>query len=59
MIIITKTTVAFELPSEYKQAIKFMKEHPSWKDESDTNVWRFTNVQTVFTNGSQKSEVKE
>ena len=59
MIITTKTTVAFEVPSEYKQAMKFMKEHQNWKDESDTNVWRFTNVQTFFTNGSQESEVEE
>ena len=59
MIITTKTTVAFKVPSEYKQAMKFMKEHPNWTDESDTNVWRFTNVQTFFTNGSQESGVEE
>lgn len=59
MIINTKTTVAFKVPNEYKQAMKFMKEHPNWKDESDSNVWRFTNMQTTFTNGSQESEVEE
>ena len=59
MIITTKTTVAFEVPSEYKQAMKFMEEHPNWVDESDSNKWRFTNMQTFFTNGSQESEVEE
>ena len=59
MIITTKTTVAFEVPSEYKQAMKFMEEHPNWVDESDSNKWRFTNMQTFFTNCSQESEVEE
>ncbi len=59
MIITTKTTVAFKVPNEHKRAIEFMKEHPNWKDESDSNTWRYTNVQSVFTNGSQESEVEE
>ena len=64
MIINTITTVAFKVPSEYKQAMKFMKEHPNWRDESDSNTWRYTNLQTFFTNGSladaepQESEVE-
>ena len=59
MIITTKTTVAFKVPSEYKQAMKFKEEHKNWIDESDSNVLRFTNMQTFFTNGSQESEVEE
>lgn len=49
MIINTTTTVAFKVPHEYKQAMKFKEEHPNWKDESDTNVWRFTNMKTYYT----------
>lgn len=59
MIITTKTTVAFKVPNEYKQAIEFMKEHPNWKDESDTNTLRYTNVQSVFTASVEESEVDE
>ena len=59
MIITTETTVVFKVPSEYKQAMKFMEEHQNWIDESDSNAWRFTNTQTFFTNGSQESEAEE
>lgn len=51
MIITTQTTVAFKVPDEYEQAVKFMQEHPNWKDVSDTNTWRYTNTQSVFTVG--------
>lgn len=61
MIITTKDTVAFKVPSEYKQAMKFKEEHPNWKDESDNNTWRYTNMRTFlfFTSNSQESEIEE
>ena len=49
MIITTKTTVAFKVPNEYKQAMKFKEEHPDWTEVSDTNMWRYTNMQTYYT----------
>ncbi len=42
MVIITKTTFSFELPKEYKTALKFKECHEDWIQQIDSMYMSYT-----------------
>lgn len=46
MIVTTKTTIAFELPKEYKQAVEYGEENPDWVRTEDTIAISYSQAQT-------------
>ncbi len=57
MIVTTKTTIAFELPKEYKQAVEYGEENPDWVRTEDTIAISYSQAQTYRVELREDGEV--
>jgi hypothetical protein len=59
MIVTTKTTVHFELPKEYQQALDFGKTHKHWRRKTDQTIWviyTFEQISSVEMKGEEDDD---